>query len=193
MITMPRMWCERRLAARCGRVRVRLVATLLAAAILVGGCGERRADPGTDLDVAPPTETGSRPDMAGVLPADRGEPPDELVVEDLVVGDGELATPGDQLAVHYVGVDWATGATFDATWDRGVAFRFTLGAGRVIDGWELGLEGVRAGGRRLLVIPPEMAYGDRGSAGGIAPGATLVFVVDVVEVEAVPAESGAGT
>lgn len=175
-----------------GRWSARL---LLVTAVVLVGCGERGADPGSDPVVVPAADVGARPDLSGLLPADRGDPPNELVVDDLVVGDGHAAVPGDALVVHFIGADWDTAATFDATWDRGTTYRFTLGDGRVIDGWDIGLEGVREGGRRLLIVPPDLGYGDRGSAGRIAPAATLVFVVDVIEIEpGVPGTStGAGT
>jgi peptidylprolyl isomerase len=109
-------------------------------------------------------------------------PPAELVVEDLAVGDGTEATAGTQVDVHYVGVSWSTGRQFDASWDRGQTFGFGLGAGQVISGWDQGVQGMRVGGRRRLTIPPHLGYGDRGAGGVIAPGETLVFVVDLLGV-----------
>ena len=109
-----------------------------------------------------------------------GDPPGRLQTEDLVVGEGAPAQRGDEVEVHYVGASWSTGAEFDASWDRGSTFRFTLGQRRVIAGWEKGVDGMRVGGRRRLVIPPHLGYGDRGAGGVIAPGETLVFVVDLV-------------
>jgi peptidylprolyl isomerase len=111
-----------------------------------------------------------------------GEPPAELVVEDLVVGEGDEATPGCQVDVHYVGVAWSTGEQFDASWDRGSAFGFGLGQGQVIRGWDDGVAGMKVGGRRRLTIPPGLAYGERGAGGVIGPGETLVFVVDLLGV-----------
>ena len=90
-------------------------------------------------------------------------PPTELEVEDLVVGEGDEAVPGRQVEVHYVGVAWSTGEQFDASWDRGNSFSFGLGQGRVIQGWDQGVAGMKVGGRRRIVIPPALAYGDRGS------------------------------
>jgi peptidylprolyl isomerase len=111
-----------------------------------------------------------------------GDPPGELQVEDLTVGDGVEATAGRRVDVHYVGVSWSTGRQFDASWDRGQTFGFGLGAGQVITGWDQGVQGMRVGGRRRLTIPPHLGYGDRGAGGVIAPGETLVFVVDLLEV-----------
>ncbi|KAA5831927.1 FKBP-type peptidyl-prolyl cis-trans isomerase [Saccharopolyspora hirsuta] len=110
-----------------------------------------------------------------------GEPPAELVIRDITVGEGPEATAGSQIAVHYVGVSHSTGKQFDASWDRGQPLRIQLGAGQVIPGWDQGLQGMRVGGRRQLIIPPGLAYGDRGAGGVIAPGETLVFVCDLVE------------
>jgi peptidylprolyl isomerase len=111
-----------------------------------------------------------------------GDPPAELQVEDLTVGEGDEATPGREVDVHYVGVSWSTGDEFDASWNRGDSFRFGLGKGQVIQGWDQGVAGMKVGGRRRLTIPPALAYGDRGAGGAIAPGETLVFVVDLLGV-----------
>lgn len=115
------------------------------------------------------------------VPAPTGTPPTELVTDDVVVGEGAAAKPGDQVEVHYVGVSFSNGKQFDSSWDRGAPFDFPLGAGRVIKGWDFGVTGMRQGGRRTLVIPPELGYGSRG-AGPIAANETLLFVVDLVKV-----------
>ena len=109
-----------------------------------------------------------------------GEPPAELVIVDLVEGDGQEAKAGDHVEVHYVGVSWSTGAEFDASWNRGDTFSFPLGAGRVIGGWDQGVVGMKIGGRRRLEIPPHLGYGSRGAGADIKPGETLIFVVDLV-------------
>lgn len=109
-------------------------------------------------------------------------PPGTLVIEDLVEGDGPEATTGSGVEVHYVGVAWSTGRQFDASWDRQSPFSFTLGQGRVIEGWDRGVAGMRVGGRRRLTIPPEMGYGAAGAGGVIRGGETLVFVVDLLGV-----------
>jgi peptidylprolyl isomerase len=117
-----------------------------------------------------------------VEPVD-GPPPADLVVEDIAVGDGPEAQPGALATVHYVGVSHSSGAEFDASWNRGEPFTFPLGGGRVIAGWDQGVVGMKVGGRRKLVIPPHLGYGDRGAGGAIKPGETLIFVVDLVGVQ----------
>jgi peptidylprolyl isomerase len=111
-----------------------------------------------------------------------GEPPTELQVTDVVVGDGDEATPGTVAVVHYVGVAFSTGEEFDASYNRGDPLQFGVGAGQVIAGWDQGVAGMKVGGRRQLVIPPHLAYGDRGAGSAIAPGETLIFVVDLIGV-----------
>jgi peptidylprolyl isomerase len=111
-----------------------------------------------------------------------GPPPGGLQVEDLVVGDGAEAVAGKTCTMHYVGHSWSTGRQFDASWDRGDPFAFRLGAQMVIAGWDQGVAGMKVGGRRRLTIPPELGYGNRGAGGVIAPGETLVFVVDLLRV-----------
>ena len=111
-----------------------------------------------------------------------GDEPTELRIDDLVVGDGEEATPGNRVSVHYVGVSFHTGEQFDASWDRGQPFEFELGRGQVIQGWDRGVAGMRVGGRRQLTIPSELAYGERGAGGVIKPNEPLVFVVDLLGV-----------
>ncbi len=106
----------------------------------------------------------------------------QLELDDLEVGEGEEAVPGRTVEVHYVGVSWKTGKQFDASWDRGATFKFGLGKGDVIPGWDQGVAGMRVGGRRRITIPPMLAYGKRGAGGVIGPDETLVFVVDLVGV-----------
>jgi peptidylprolyl isomerase len=111
-----------------------------------------------------------------------GEPPAQLEIKDIWEGDGETAKPGHTVSVHYVGVSFSTGEEFDASWNRGKAFQFGLGAGQVIAGWDQGVQGMRVGGRRQLTIPPNLGYGDRGAGARIKPGETLIFVVDLLGV-----------
>ena len=111
-----------------------------------------------------------------------GEPPTELQITDIWEGDGSPAGPGDLVEVHYVGVAYSTGEEFDASWNRNDPLQFRLGAGQVIAGWDQGVAGMKVGGRRQLIIPPDLAYGDRGAGHQIAPGETLIFVCDLVSV-----------
>jgi peptidylprolyl isomerase len=111
-----------------------------------------------------------------------GEPPGELEITDIWEGDGGVASPGEMVKVHYVGVAYSTGEEFDASWNRGDPLQFELGAGQVIAGWDQGVLGMKVGGRRQLIIPPDLAYGDRGAGVAIAPGETLIFVCDLVSV-----------
>lgn len=168
---------------------------LLAAAlaILVAGCGEDDADSAaaptptpTATATATPTaapggsgleDTTAKPE----IPKPTGEPPTRLVKRDIVTGTGAAARAGDQVSVQYVGVLHSSGEQFDASWDSGQPFAFPLGGGRVIEGWDEGVAGMKPGGRRELVIPPDQAYGPAGQ-GPIGPNETLVFVVDLVGV-----------
>ncbi|MGH2918864.1 MAG: FKBP-type peptidyl-prolyl cis-trans isomerase [Solirubrobacteraceae bacterium] len=129
---------------------------------------------------SPPTisdDLDTKPD----IPQPAGTPPDELLTDDVVVGDGAAAKPGDHVTVQYVGVSFSSGQEFDASWNRGRPFDFPLGAGQVIQGWDYGVTGMKEGGRRTLVIPPSLGYGSR-AMGPIAANETLVFVVDLVRV-----------
>jgi len=110
------------------------------------------------------------------------EPPADLVIIDVTEGDGAEATSGSTVSVHYVGVAHSTGEEFDASYNRGAPLQFRIGVGQVIQGWDQGVEGMKVGGRRQLVIPPHLGYGDRGAGGVIKPGETLIFVVDLLEV-----------
>ena len=120
-----------------------------------------------------------KPDVGPI----EGEPPAELVIEDITVGDGDEAKAGQYVTVHYVGVAHSTGREFDASYNRGDAFSFALGGGQVIGGWDQGVQGMRVGGRRKLTIPPHLGYGARGAGGAIKPNETLIFVVDLLGVQ----------
>ena len=110
------------------------------------------------------------------------EPPADLVITDVTEGDGAEATSGSTVSDHYVGVAHSTGEEFDASYNRGTPLQFRIGVGQVIQGWDQGVEGMKVGGRRQLVIPPHLGYGDRGAGGVIKPGETLIFVVDLLDV-----------
>jgi len=118
--------------------------------------------------------TNSKPEIDFI----EGPAPTELLITDLVVGDGDQAVPGAQVTVHYVGVDFATGEQFDASWDRGESITFPLAG--LIAGWQEGIPGMKVGGRRPLVIPPALAYGESG--GHRLAGCTLVFIIDLLSV-----------
>ncbi|HEY0904908.1 MAG TPA: FKBP-type peptidyl-prolyl cis-trans isomerase [Marmoricola sp.] len=111
-----------------------------------------------------------------------GPPPADLEITDLTEGAGDEATSGSTVSVHYVGVAHSTGEEFYASYNRGAPLDFRLGVGQVISGWDQGVQGMKVGGRRQLVIPPHLAYGDRGAGGAIKPGETLIFVVDLLAV-----------
>ena len=120
----------------------------------------------------------NKPDVGPI----EGAPPAELRIEDLVVGDGPEARPGQQVSVHYVGVAYSSGKEFDASYNRGDAFDFPLGGGQVIAGWDQGIPGMKVGGLRRLIIPSELAYGRTGAGNAIPPNATLVFDIELVSV-----------
>ena len=109
-----------------------------------------------------------------------GEAPTELVIEDLIIGDGAEAKAGDTVDVHYVGVDFETGEQFDASWDRGQSANFPLA--QLVKAWQLGIPGMKVGGRRQLICPPELAYGPAGGGHRLS-GRTLVFVIDLLGVK----------
>ncbi len=111
-----------------------------------------------------------------------GDAPQELAVRDIVVGDGAEAKPGRVVRVHYVGVTFESGVEFDASWDRGQPFKFAVGGGRVIKGWDRGIRGMKVGGRREIIIPPRLGYGKQSPSPLIPAGSTLVFVVDLLSV-----------
>ncbi len=142
-------------------------------AVLIGRGGD-------DSDGGATTaEVGSKP----TVEVPDGPPPKELRIEDLEEGDGPEAETGDRVSVQYVGVDYETGEEFDASWDRGEPFQFQLGSGQVIPGWDEGVVGMKVGGRRELIIPPDLAYGAQGQPPDIGPNATLIFVIDLVSID----------
>jgi FKBP-type peptidyl-prolyl cis-trans isomerase len=123
-------------------------------------------------------DTGPKP----TVEVPKGPAPQKLVVEDLKTGDGAEAKAGDHVSVQYVGVLYDGGKQFDSSWDRGQPFDFQLGSGQVIPGWDQGVEGMKVGGRRELIIPPNLGYGAQGQPPTIPPNSTLVFVIDLVSV-----------
>jgi peptidylprolyl isomerase len=166
----------------------RTITLLAAAAIAVAGCGSQKQDSGggggqaVQGVVLPPSasDLNTKP----VIPKPQGNPPGTMQVRDVVQGTGKAAESGDTLSVQYVGVSWSTGQEFDSSWSRGKQpFKFKLGAGMVIPGWDQGLVGMKQGGRRELVIPPNLAYGPQGQPPSIAPNETLIFVIDLQKVK----------
>jgi len=119
-----------------------------------------------------------------VIPRQSGAAPKVLIVQDLIVGTGAEAKSGDSVTVQYVGVLFANGKEFDSSWKAGEPFTFDLGSGGVIAGWDQGVEGMKVGGRRRLIIPSDLAYGSAGSPPTIPANAALVFDVDLVSVKA---------
>jgi peptidylprolyl isomerase len=158
----------------------RLVALIVSAALLAVVVVVVLVARGGDDDGAPEisAELSEKPGVE----VPEGPPPAELEIEDLVTGEGTEATAGSEVTVQYVLVDYESGEELEASWDQSEPFQFQLGAGNVIPGWDQGVEGMRVGGRRQLVIPPDLAYGRQGSPPAIGPNATLVFVVDLVSV-----------
>jgi len=121
---------------------------------------------------------GTSPKKRPKIVTPKGTPPTKLIADDIVVGKGPAAKTGDALTVDYVGANWSNGKVFDESWKRKQTFPVTLGQG-VIQGWSDGLVGAKAGGRRMLVIPPDLGYGANGSPPSIGPNETLIFVIDV--------------
>ena len=173
---------------------------LLAALALAAACGDDddsgsgggSADTSQQESDPPAPETGTETEAPAdltdtsvkpVIDKPSGVPPRRLVKEDIVKGKGPGAKPGDTVIVNSVGVSFSTGAEFDASWDTGQPCPVQLGAGQVIEGWEKGLVGIKEGGRRKLIIPPEQAYGAQGAPPSIGPNETLVFVIDALAIQ----------
>lgn len=150
----------------------------MCAALAFAGCGSDSSSTGS---TAASTESiKTKPKVT--IPD--GEPPDELETVDLIEGDGKEAVSGRPVTVEYVGINYKTGKEFDSSWGAGGnPTTFGLGFGAVIPGWEQGVEGMKVGGRRELIIPPELAYGTTGRPPAIPPNETLVFVIDLVAVK----------
>jgi len=190
--------------------KIRIMAALAAMALLASGCGggtkESEADKfaqtaeqqaktltsaaATATTQAAPTVTKATPsagerDIATKpkIPKQTGAPPKTLKVEDLITGTGPAAKSGDKISVRYVGTLYDNGKEFDSSWSRNQPFTFQLGAGSVIPGWDQGIQGMKVGGRRQLIIPPDLGYGAQGSPPTIPPNSTLVFVVDLLDVQ----------
>ncbi len=175
---------------------LRRLATLivLLPALALSACGEEDEPASTTAPAAEETTTtsteasppaASEPDLSEkpTVEVPNGPPPKQLEVTDIVEGEGPEAAPGDVVTMQYVGVNYSDGRQFDASWDSGQPFPFQLGAGMVIKGWDEGIAGMKVGGRRELIIPPALGYGKAGSPPAIGPNETLVFVVDLLDVQ----------
>ena len=168
-------------------MKVRRLLAALAAAALLGfaGCGDdddggsdsgtTTADSETETTATDSVDTSKKPEIT----VPEGEAPPGLQIKDLKEGDGATAKAGDTVTVDYVGVAYSTGEEFDASWNSGQPFTFQVGSGGVIAGWDQGIPGMKIGGRRELIIPPDLAYGEGGSPPAIGPNETLIFVVDL--------------
>jgi peptidylprolyl isomerase len=189
-------------------VRLRATAglALLAVALVASGCGtgsststitvgaQNSADNSlvtakaetTPTTTAPTTSTAATTPTSGALskeptvPPQSGNPPTTLLTKDLIVGTGPEAKTGENLTVNYVGALYKGGKVFDASWKRKEPFTFALGKSQVIAGWDKGLQGMKVGGRRLLIIPATLGYGAKGAGASIPPNSALVFVVDLL-------------
>jgi peptidylprolyl isomerase len=163
----------------------RSLTALVLCLFLVAGCGSdsSSSSSSTEEAVAPKETESSKQKTAPKVTVPKGAPPKTTEVKDLEEGTGATAKAGDVVSVNYVGVNYKTGTEFDASWSRGEPFTFTLGAHEVISGWDEGIEGMKVGGRRELIIPPNHAYGSTGSPPAIPPNETLVFVVDLESIE----------
>lgn len=160
-----------------------LVAIVVVAAVLIGRSGgggslQKSSCKKPDGPVAKSAQK-SRPKVT----VPDCEAPASLVVNELEVGTGTEAKSGEEVTVQYAGVGFKSGKEFDASWNRNEPFTFKLGAGQVIPGWDKGVEGMKVGGRRELIIPPELAYGESGSPPSIGPNETLIFVIDLLKVK----------
>jgi peptidylprolyl isomerase len=186
-------------------IHARLLAPLAALALLVAGCGDDKSSgsgsTGTNsattptaaqTTTAPPVATtGEAPAVANAkdlknkpqVAKPSGDPPTALIKKDLVVGKGPALKKGQTATVQYLGLSWSDGSEFDSSWSRGAQpVSFPIGVGQVITGWDTGVPGMKVGGRRLLVIPPDQGYGPQGSPPTIGPNETLVFVIDLTRI-----------
>jgi peptidylprolyl isomerase len=168
--------------------RLLLLIVSICAALAFAGCGGDDDSTSSDSTPAeaPTTEESAEAAPEGTKPkvtVPKGPPPKQLEIEEITEGDGAEAKAGDYVTVHYVGVGYDSKKQFDASWDRGEPFPFTLGAGEVIKGWDEGVAGMKVGGRRELIIPANLAYGPAGSPPVIGENETLIFIVDLLAVE----------
>jgi peptidylprolyl isomerase len=164
-----------------------IISLCLALALAIAGCGGSDDSSSSTQSTSEAASTAKSEaavnlDTKPKVTVPSGAPPKQLEEKEIVEGGGAEAKAGDEVTVQYVGVGYKSGEEFDASWDRGEPFTFTLGAGEVIPGWDQGVAGMKVGGRRELTIPPNLAYGPTGSPPVIGPNETLIFVVDLVAV-----------
>jgi peptidylprolyl isomerase len=170
-------------------VKTLMLTITVCAGLAIAGCGSSSdSSTGTSESTATTTSESTSAEATGgekakpKVTVPKGAPPKKLEIKEIEEGSGAEAKSGDEVTVQYVGVDYKNGKEFDSSWSRNEPLPLTLGAGRVIPGWEQGIEGMKVGGRRELIIPPELAYGETGYPPSIAPNETLVFVIDLLEV-----------
>jgi peptidylprolyl isomerase len=164
-------------------VKALMLTIAVCVALAVAGCGgSSDSSTGASESTGATTGESSAEKTKPKVAVPTGAPPKKLEVKELEEGSGPEAKAGDKVTVQYVGVNYKNGEEFDSSWSRSEPFSFGLGAGEVIPGWDQGIEGMKVGGRRELIIPPELAYGEAGAPPAIGPNETLVFVVDLLEV-----------
>jgi len=163
-----------------------LLTIVVCAGLTIAGCGgsdDSSTASSESSSTAATTSESSGEKTKPEVSVPQGPPPKQLEIKELEKGSGAEAKAGDKVTVQYVGVDYKNGEEFDSSWSRNEPFSFTLGAGEVIPGWDQqGVEGMKVGGRRELILPPELAYGEAGAPPAIGPNETLVFVIDLLEV-----------
>jgi peptidylprolyl isomerase len=168
-------------------VKLSIALISICAALAIAGCGSSDSSSSESSESTATTTESTSSEAAGgektkpKVTVPKGAPPKQLETKELEEGSGAEAKSGDEVTVQYVGVDYKNGKEFDSSWSRNEPFSFTLGAGEVIPGWDQGVEGMKVGGRRELIIPPELAYGEAGAPPAIGPNETLVFVIDLLE------------
>jgi peptidylprolyl isomerase len=164
---------------------VKLIALIaaLCLAVVGAGCGGSDSSSGSKEGEGGAATQAESAKTKPKVTVPHGPPPKKLEIKDLETGSGAEAKAGDEVTVQYVGVSYKSGKEFDASWDRNEPFTFQLGAGMVIPGWDKGVEGMKVGGRRELIIPPNLAYGPEGAPPAIGPNETLIFVIDLLKVE----------
>lgn len=153
----------------------KVVALFAVCTFLLTGCGENEVSTSTDGFPTVTTNQGEAPTVG----APTGNPPTTLEIKDIIVGNGAEALPTSTMTVHYTLMAWSSGQVVESSWSSGSPATFPLA--NVIVGWQQGIPGMKVGGRRLLVIPPDLGYGAQGG-GPIGPNETLIFVVDAIGV-----------